>query len=218
MPAQGTGATYGFLQNDFSLKLEARLLGLILDMAWGYHQDSVKILNPDGSAFAAASQEAFIGVYVETLTDLQATYKFLDNGTDYEVLSADDGGSGLLFDLNADTGFADLGSKTTGTAHIVYSQEVDTPDLVVKATGLQLSQGLSNEILPFDQMIGHFPDIEEEWYYECECGSTSFLIKASSPKDALFMGVECLECDWSASFLVPLMPIKIIPKEDDDGK
>ncbi|MFC1859817.1 LEPR-XLL domain-containing protein, partial [Thermodesulfobacteriota bacterium] len=77
VPAQGTGAAFGMLQNDFSLKTSSRLFGRIIDIAWGYHQDAGKtILNPDATPFSAASQDAFIGAYVEALIDLQASYEF----------------------------------------------------------------------------------------------------------------------------------------------
>ncbi|MGD8417386.1 MAG: hypothetical protein PVH91_10035, partial [Pseudomonadales bacterium] len=49
---------------------------------------------------------------------------------------------------------------------IVYSDQVDTPDLAIRQTGPVLSAGLSNELLRFQEntLVGRFPGSTEVWY------------------------------------------------------
>ena len=49
--------------------------------------------------------------------------------------------------------------------YVVYSSEVDTPDLMFRHVGPSLSAGLQNETLSIGEtIIGHFPSSSEVWY------------------------------------------------------
>ncbi len=170
VPNQGLTGTYNFLHDDFAQKLASRVLGRVLDAAYDLLQDG--IFNPDGSRMdTGLSEVEFIPAYVGTLKDLLATYDgALDLGSGLGRITAARAGveNTLLFDLNggADPNrFVDL---LTGSATIIYSNEVDTEDQIVLQTGPDLSLGLSNEILPFSQYIGNWPDEGTVWYLDRE--------------------------------------------------
>ena len=247
VPNQGTGAPFVLLNNDFSAKSAARLLGKTLNDVWDLKQSGATILNPDGSVFEAANEAEFVRNYVESLHDLLASYEFLDDvQNEMQLLraltSSDDLSNALLADLNAyntdafvargvldvveddlleeladadadvdsivtfiellalydtdDNNSLDvvddalpealsaaddgngLGLSADGIVtyeellrlydrqtFIVYSEGVDTDDLVIAHTGFDSSLGLANEVLPITEvLVGSLPESDEIWY------------------------------------------------------
>ena len=192
VPNQGVTSTFAFLQNDLSDKSASRVLGRVLDMAYDYLLAGEDIQNPDGSIIDHASvpsKIAFIPQYIGTLRDLLAAYDFadLDGNSSYEILAPDltaglPSGSiqnDLIYDLNAPAQYGGAGNLYGGVngfvdrvlskVTIVYSGSVDMTDRVALTNGFQLSKGLKNEILPFDQLIGNLPD--GDWYFDEESSS-----------------------------------------------
>ncbi|MFM8252874.1 MAG: esterase/lipase family protein, partial [Planctomycetota bacterium] len=190
VPNQGTGATFNYLLDNFRQKSGSRLIGRSLDIAFEYLRSGELIRNPganDTLRFAdlQGSTEAqkrfnFIGRYIQTLTDLMATYEFLDSDADgqFETMTlagpAESGqvltpavplprANRLLLDLNflGPATFASIPAKT----RIVYSDDVtDQADRIVGRTGFQPSLGIANELLPFSELIGHLPKAGERWF------------------------------------------------------
>jgi Ca2+-binding EF-hand superfamily protein len=172
VPNQGLTAAFNFLHDDFAEKLASRVLGRALDCAYDLLQGGVSIFNPDGSLMSAGLSELqFIPAYVGTLKDLLATYDGaldLGDGNGFGAITQAHGGveNTLLLGLNggADPNhFVDL---LSGKATIIYSNGVDTEDRIVLQTGPNLALGLSNEILPFSQYIGDWPEEHTVWYLD----------------------------------------------------
>ena len=170
VPNQGTGATYSLRTNNFNLKAETHLAGLVFDKVYDLILGGETLNNPDGSTITSANiptRDAFVGQYIETLTDLLAVYAFLDDsedGTDNpQILTEANGGNGLLFDLNANSP-DDFVSGVDGDVDIVFAQELDTADIAVKHTGSITALGLKNLITPFDLLLGRLPTSGEVWY------------------------------------------------------
>jgi Ca2+-binding RTX toxin-like protein len=171
VPNQGLGGIFSLLINDFGQTQNSRLFALMVNGAYELVMAGAEISNPDDSTIDAAAltamgMEQFIAGYVGTLQDLLAVYNFLDDVEDsgevYTALSAAAGGNSLLFDLNAvgPADFVGIAAKT----YVVYSSAVDTPDLVIKHTGIVPALGTQNEILPFTNVIGVLPPSGQAWY------------------------------------------------------
>ncbi|MDA1273124.1 MAG: hypothetical protein O2960_03590, partial [Verrucomicrobia bacterium] len=170
VPNKGTGATYGLLKDNYNLKAETRVAALFVDAAYDRIDGGGTLNNPDGTTLLQAGLPAnkadFNGLYVETLTDLLATFAFLDltedNVENPLVLTPANGGSALLAELNAVGADAFVSGVTNTVIH--FSQEKSTPDLVSLHTGLDPSAGLKNLILPFENVLGRLPGENEVWY------------------------------------------------------
>ncbi|MCC6474863.1 MAG: LEPR-XLL domain-containing protein, partial [Burkholderiales bacterium] len=169
VPNQGTGAPFGMLGNDFSLKSATRALATMVDKAYELVKSGHPISNPDGTSISTAAlpgEVEFIAHYIATLENLLAVYPFLDDLDDgIEVLAALDaasGGNDLLLDLNALGAAPFVG--TAAATYVVYSAAVDTPDIAIRHTGVDPAFGAQNEILPFSSVIGRLPAPNEPWY------------------------------------------------------
>ena len=191
VPNQGASGTFNLLQNNFSQKLESRLAARAFALAMELLEtNSNSISNPDGTSITktafdaqvsangqAAAERWFVQEYAGVLQDLLPTYgNALDLGSGFGLLNETSAGieNKLLLDLNYGTDpnawIDDLSAG--GQATIVYGSEVDTEDRLVKQTGPDLSLGLENEILPFDQYIGNWPGESEVWYQNSESNAS----------------------------------------------
>ena len=122
VPNQGVGATFAFLNNDFSVKSAARLLSLTIGEAYKLHtaDNGKTVKNPDGSDLVAASAKEFAGAYVGTFKSLLSNYDLLDDIEDEEELfraltSSDEFFNTLLADLNANSADAFVARGTLNT-------------------------------------------------------------------------------------------------------
>jgi len=156
VPNQGTGAPYAFLNNDFSLKVAARLLAKILKDAYDYYiGPTTAIKNPDGSTLTAATPVEFIARYIETLENLLATYDFLDVEDASAVLTAlttaDSVFNYLLTDLNAYSSDAFVARGQLGLAEDILgaiveftAADADVDGFVTMAELLALHDAVGN--------------------------------------------------------------------------
>ena len=89
----------------------------------------------------------------------------LDTSETPAALDAADTGNDLGGAADNIVSYAELLRLFDKQTYIVYSDQVDTPDLAIKRTGPVTSLGLKNELLPFDDtLIGVLPAIGDEWY------------------------------------------------------
>ncbi len=179
-PNQGAAGPVPLLNNDFSQKTSSRVLGRAVNEAYKLLRGGLEIQNPGTAPTTKAQLDAeggdgqrwFISRYVQSFSDLLATYAFIDLNNDgtFEQLTIANGGfeNTLLKDLNGGldrNAFLDL---VLGVTTVIYSGEVQTENRVIGETGFNALRGRGNEILPFNHYVGDLPGATTPWFATIE--------------------------------------------------
>ncbi len=167
VPNAGVTDVWNLSLNDWNAEGVTRVAGQMVERAYDLMRAGtpINLVGVPGGTInnPSISLDAFVQQYVGAMRHLLPTYQAVDTNADgqFETIGPSNPAGNTLFndlliDLNAGPKNAWLNS--VGTTNIVYSTEVDTNDQIIKRTGPSSAGFLTDEILPFTNILGRRPN------------------------------------------------------------